>query len=156
MTPSCPLCRRFSDPESALVIFKGRGAVLSHMPEINLPGYLLLAPLRHVEDAGRLTREEQEEMAALQSRAVKTILKLPDVRKVYIASFGEAVPHLHLHLFPRTGAMLKDPECLSGGVPDGPKIFDLWRRRLAVPAVPDEVRSLILRLREVFNQPFTP
>ena len=148
----CPLCVRFSDPESPLVILRSPLSVLSHMPGIDLPGYLLLAPARHVEDAGGLDREEQGEMALLQSRAVREILTLPEVRKVYVLSFGEAVPHLHYHLFPRTEAMGRDPELLAHGAPDGPKIFERYRERLAVPGLPYRVHALVLRLRTVFGE----
>jgi diadenosine tetraphosphate (Ap4A) HIT family hydrolase len=157
MITPCPLCERFADPESPLVIVRSRRAVLSHMPGVDLPGYLLLSPLRHVEDAGALDREEERELAGLQSRAVREVLALPEVRKVYILSFGEAVPHLHLHLFPRTEAMGRDPELQSpgapaAGAPDGPKIFDHFRQRLAVPGIPDRVRALVLRLRSHFGE----
>ncbi|MCL5285217.1 MAG: hypothetical protein M1313_05640 [Nitrospirae bacterium] len=151
MISSCSLCDRFADASNPLIVFKSQKVALYHMPGIDLPGYLVISPFRHVEDAGVLEDSEREEMARLQSRAVQTILGLPGVRKVYILSFGEAVPHLHLHLFPRTDAMLAGPGCLSDGIPDGPKIFDFWRKRLAGPDIPDTVQSLIPRLREIFR-----
>ena len=134
------------------MILRTRRAVLSHMAGIDLPGYLLLAPERHVEDAGSLTGEEEREMAHLTSRAVQAILSLPGVRKVYLLSFGEVVPHLHLHLFPRTEAMLQDPASLTEGLPNGPAIFERWRQRLAVSVRPPEVDAAILRLREILQR----
>ncbi len=148
MTSSCSLCQRFADPDYPLTVFRTQKVTLTHMPGIDLPGYLVIAPVRHVEHAGLLEDSEREELARLQSLAIQTILGLPAVRKVYILSFGEAVPHLHLHLFPRTDAMLSAPECLTDGIPDGPKIFEFWRKKLAVSDVPDAVRSLIPKLKE--------
>ena len=46
--------------------------------------------------------------------------------------------------------MAGDPVGLSDGVPDGPKIFDLWRKRLSSEHPPEAVLSLIPRLREIF------
>lgn len=158
MTSSCSLCDRFSDPDSPLTVYRSPRFILDHMPGIDLPGYLVIAPLRHVEHAGILEDSEREELARLQSLAVQTILGLPGVGKVYILSFGEAVPHLHLHLFPRTDAMLLAPGCLTDGIPEGPKIFQFWRKKLAVPGVPDGVRSLIPQLKDAFlkSVPFNP
>jgi diadenosine tetraphosphate (Ap4A) HIT family hydrolase len=150
MTSSCSLCDRFADPDYPLTVFRTQKIALTHMHGIDLPGYLVIAPVRHVEHAGILEDSEREELARLQSLAVQTILGLPGVRKVYILSFGEAVPHLHIHLFPRTDAMLSAPECLTEGIPDGPKLFDFWRIKLAVPDVPVAVSSLIPQLKEVF------
>ena len=150
MSSSCSLCDRFADPGYPLTVLRAQKIALTHMPGIDLPGYLVVAPVRHVEHAGLLEDSEREELARIQSLAVQTILALPGVRKVYILSFGEAVPHLHLHLFPRTDAMLSAPECLTDGIPDGPKLFDFWRKKLAVPDVPDAVSSLIPKLKEAF------
>ncbi|MEC4683844.1 MAG: hypothetical protein VST70_09250 [Nitrospirota bacterium] len=150
MTSSCSLCDRFGDPGYPLTVLRAQKIALTHMPGIDLPGYLVVAPVRHVEHAGLLEDSEREELARIQSLAVQTILALPGVRKVYILSFGEAVPHLHLHLFPRTDAMLSAQECLTDGIPDGPKLFDFWRKKLAVPDVPDAVSSLIPKLKEAF------
>ena len=150
MTSSCSLCDRFADPGYPLTVLRAQKIALTHMPGIDLPGYLVVAPVRHVEHAGLLEDSEREELARIQSLAVQTILGLPGVRKVYILSFGEAVPHLHLHLFPRTDAMLSAPECLTDGIPDGPKLFDFWRKKLAVSDVPDAVSSLIPKLKEAF------
>lgn len=150
MTSSCSLCDRFADPGYPLTVLRAQKIALTHMPGIDLPGYLVVAPVRHVEHAGLLEDSEREELARIQSLAVQTILGLPGVRKVYILSFGEAVPHLHLHLFPRTDAMLSALECLTDGIPDGPKLFDFWRKKLAVSDVPDAVSSLIPKLKEAF------
>lgn len=150
MSPHCPVCDRISAPENPLEVYRNPRVALYHMSGIDLPGYLVLAPVRHVEHAGELDDSDLSELARVQARAVRFILGIPGVRKVYACSFGEAVPHLHIHLFPRTDAMIEDPDCLTDGTPDGPRIFDRWRRALAVPAETDEVLNQITRLREHF------
>ena len=154
MSPHCPVCDRISAPENPLEVYRNPRVALYHMSGIDLPGYLVLAPVRHVEHAGELDDPDLSELARVQARAVRFILGIPGVRKVYALSFGEAVPHLHIHLFPRTDPMLGDPDCLSSdGCPDGPKIFDLWRKRLAVPAETQAVLDLVRRSRTHFATP---
>lgn len=150
MNPHCPVCDRISSPGNPLAVYQNPRVALYHMSGIDLPGYLVLAPVRHVEHAGELDDPELSEFARVQARAVRVILGIPGVRKVYACSFGEVVPHLHIHLFPRTDAMLEDPDGFTDGYPDGPRIFDRWRRALAVPAETDEVLSQVTRLREHF------
>lgn len=152
MPAPCSLCERSNDPEGSLVILRTRWAVLSHMAGIDLPGHLLLAPERHVEDAGSLTGEEEREMAHLTSRAVQASLSRPGVRKVYLLSFGEGVPHLYLHLFPRTEAILQDPASLTEGFPNGSAIIERRRQRLALSVRPPEMVAAILRFREILRR----
>lgn len=151
--PFCSICDRDAVPENPLMVTRTPVLALYHMSGIALPGYLVLAPVPHVEDLGKLGDPALSDLARIQARAVRLLLDLPGVRKVYVCSFGEIVPHFHLHLFPRMEGMLEDPECLTNGFPDGPKIFDLWRRRLAVPSDPVEVLALVGRLKSLFGSP---
>lgn len=150
MSPHCPVCDRIASPENPLVVYQNPRVALYHMSGIDLPGYLVLAPVRHVEHAGELDDPDLSELARVQARAVRFILGIPGVRKVYGLSFGEVVPHLHIHLFPRTDAMLEDPDGFTDGYPDGPRIFDVWRKRLAVPSDTERVLNLVARFRGFF------
>jgi diadenosine tetraphosphate (Ap4A) HIT family hydrolase len=153
MKPSCVICDRFSSPDNPLLVLRTPNAVLYHMPGVDLPGYLVLAPARHVEHIGALDDAELGDLARIQARAVRAILSVPGVRKVYALSFGEALPHLHIHLFPRTQAMIGDPEFATDGFPDGPRLFNHWRRQLAVPAEPDAVMDLVVTFRTILSSP---
>ena len=148
MPTSCSLCERIQLSEDPLVIRRSPHSLLYHMPGIDLPGYLVVAPLRHVEHAGMLEDAELADLARLQATATKTILELRGVRRVYTLSFGEVLPHLHIHLFPRTDVMVDDPGSLHEGVADGPRLFDRWRKRLAISAPSAQVAELVERMKK--------
>ena len=147
MATCCSLCERIKRSEDPMAIRRTPHSLLYHMPGIDLPGYLVIAPLRHVEHAGMLGEDELFDLARLQALATREILEISGVQRVYTLSFGEVLPHLHIHLFPRTEAMLDDPGSLHEGVADGPKLFDRWRKRLAVSSLPPSVTELIVRMR---------
>lgn len=153
MNAACIICDRLSSPDNPLLVLRTPSAVLYHMLGVDLPGYLVLAPARHVEHIGALDDAELGDFARIQARAVRAILSVPDVRKVYALSFGEALPHLHIHLFPRSQAMIGNPELAADGFPDGPRLFNHWRRQLSVPAEPDAVMSLVGRFRTILAAP---
>ena len=147
MPNSCSLCDRIRSSSDSMILRKTSYALLYHMSAIDLPGYLVVAPTRHVEHAGELLDTELLDLGRLQSFATREILKIPGVRKVYTLSFGELLPHLHIHLFPRTDFMIEDREALTDGLPDGPRIFQRWRQRLSISSPSKPVEELITRIK---------
>ena len=147
MSDSCSLCDRIRSSPDSMTLWKTSHALLYHMSGIDLPGYLVVAPTRHVEHAGELHDSELGDLARLQSHATREILKIPGVRKIYTLSFGEVLPHLHIHLFPRTDFMIEDREVFTDGLPDGTRIFQRWRERLAVSSPSKSVEELIIRMK---------
>ena len=147
MSDSCSLCDRIRSSPDSMTLWKTSHALLYHMSGIDLPGYLVVAPTRHVEHAGELHDSELGDLARLQSHATREILKIPGVRKIYTLSFGEVLPHLHIHLFPRTDFMIEDREVFTDGLPDGTRIFQRWRERLAISSPSKSVEELIIRMK---------
>ena len=153
VSKSCSVCRRVKDEEeSGLVVYRSPHVVLYHMPEVDLPGYLVLATVRHEESLGSLTDEEIVAMARVEQHAVKALLALPHVRKVYLASFGEVCAHPHFHLFPRTDEMLEAISSWTDGEIDGPRIFDTFRKALKTAGTPGPVFEIVQRLRGLFAE----
>ncbi len=148
MATHCSLCERIELSTDPMVLKRTDHSLLYHMPGIDLPGYLVVAPLRHVEHVGMLDDAELFDLACLQAKATREIMEVHSIQRVYTLSFGEMLPHLHIHLFPRTEKMLDDPESLHEGIADGPKLFDRWRKRLAISLPSPKVAEMVDRMRQ--------
>ena len=105
----CFFCaaRRSADDHKHGVVARGRHAfvLLNRYPYNN--GHLMMAPLRHIGDFGKLTSAEWQEMGKLAQSFMKKLS-----RTIHPHGFnlgmnlgrvaGAGVPgHLHLHLVPR-------------------------------------------------------
>jgi diadenosine tetraphosphate (Ap4A) HIT family hydrolase len=101
-----------------------------------LPGWLVVAPRRHVEALTELSPSERAELFALGGRLDQLLREVLGAQKVYLAIFAEVVAHTHLHVIPRfadTPADLRGPRCFLA-TPD---------RHLAA----DQVAATIAQLR---------
>ncbi|MHB8421453.1 MAG: HIT family protein [Leptospirales bacterium] len=152
MTSGCAVCVIVESDQSGLMVYRNSSVVLYHVQDVDLPGYLILSLVRHAESLASLTMEEVFSLAMVQQTAVKFLQELPDVRKVYLSSFGEVCPHLHVHLFPRTEEMLRNAASWTDGLPDGPVIFDLYRKKLKTNGISGEVQATIQALRVRFEE----
>jgi len=79
-----------------------------------LPGHALVIPKRHVESLLELSDDEVAEMVRLSRRAVALLTRFYasdgfDWTIQESEAAGQSVPHLHLHLIPRTRGDLPDP-----------------------------------------------
>ena len=79
-----------------------------------LPGHSLIIPKRHVESLLELSDDEVAEMVKLSRRAVALLMRFYnsdgfDWTIQESESAGQSVPHLHLHLIPRSRGDLADP-----------------------------------------------
>ena len=94
------------------VIFENAHWHLSHqVSPVQLAGFLILQPKRHVEQIGDLTTEESTTMGPLMSAACLALNHILDTRKVYACSFGSMLMHIHFYLVPLTANI---PEELNG------------------------------------------
>ena len=63
-------------------------------------GYLMVEPRRHVAALGDLTDEEAR-LGQVTNRLSRALREVAGAEHVYSFVFGDAVPHLHVHLAPR-------------------------------------------------------
>jgi len=102
-------------------------------------GWLVVETKRHVSGLGDLTVEEAEAIGRAMSRVARVQREALGAEHVYAFVFGDAVPHLHVHLAPR--------------YPDTP--IEYWGPRLNEwPEHPrvdgDSMRALVSQLRSQF------
>jgi diadenosine tetraphosphate (Ap4A) HIT family hydrolase len=76
---------------------------VAHAFNSTLPGWLVLAPTRHVTSFVQLTPEAADELGGLVRRLSTALETVTGCVKTYLMQFSEAdgFSHLHLHLVPR-------------------------------------------------------
>ncbi len=149
MNQGCPVCAEMENPKNQDRWIAGDSeCALYQMANIALPGYLVLAPRRHVVRWADLRQSEKESIERFRGLAEEVLLGTERVRKVYFLSFGEICPHLHIHCFPRTTWMADDGT--EPGEVDGPAVFVHYRKALACSGTPEEVLAMVRRLRSAF------
>ena len=100
-----------------------------------LRGFLIVKTKRHVEDVADLTLAESASMSDALSRTTKALRDVMAPERVYVASFGESVRHVHWFVVARTS-----------GLPAGPSLLaDMWDGRWACSD--DEAADIANRVR---------
>jgi diadenosine tetraphosphate (Ap4A) HIT family hydrolase len=80
-----------------------RGPFLVHpKPEpAPVPGWLVVAPARHVEQLDELTPEELLALGPLLGQVAAALRSCTPTAKVYLSVFAEVLAHLHVHVIAR-------------------------------------------------------
>ena len=97
----------------------------------------LWEPQRHVPGLGELRDDEASALGVLCSRLARMLTQAMNASHVYAFVYGDAVPHLHVHLAPRypnTPREFWGPKLTQW--PDAPKVDG------------EQMRTLISRLRQ--------
>lgn len=113
------------------VVYRDDFVLLNHSMDVPIPGYVILSPLRHMEQLHRMTVDESVALAKVLRAVCAAVQSLDGVEKVYVASFGEDTGHVHFHIFPRYQWMLAEPaeEIFTGEKLDGAKLFSYMRKK---------------------------
>lgn len=116
------------------IIYQDDYVVLHHCIDINIAGYLIISPVRHVEEYSELNETEIFKIGIIM-KAVAAILREADcVEKIYLANFGEETQHFHMHIFPRYRWMI-DNHAYDASLRnklDGAKLLSICRERYKV------------------------
>ncbi len=118
--PECAIARTGSLPGGARVL--RRGAFVVHpIPEPSpVPGWLVVAPARHVEQVDALTPDEQRGLGPLVAEVAAALRAETPCEKVYVSIFAEVLPHLHVHVIARPPGLPEEER--------GPRLFASARR----------------------------
>ena len=85
-------------------LLEGGLVIVFHTPPLSggtsYLGHLLVTPRRHCPDFAGLERHEAEAVGAAIA-AGSAALKALGAERVYVATIGHGVDHLHVHLLPR-------------------------------------------------------
>jgi diadenosine tetraphosphate (Ap4A) HIT family hydrolase len=96
------------------------------------PGELIVKTRRHVESLALLDSAEAASLGSVLGAAVAAVERVVRPERVYVASYGERVRHVHFFILPRTTSL-----------PAGHVFSDVYRR----------ARSELRRLGVVANPP---
>ena len=81
------------------------------------PGEVIVKARRHVESIAQLTDAESAALGPVLRAAVAAVERVVRPERVYVASYGERVRHVHFFLLPRTRSL-----------PAGHVFSDVFRR----------------------------
>jgi diadenosine tetraphosphate (Ap4A) HIT family hydrolase len=114
-----------------------RGPFLVHaIPEGGpVPGWLVVAPARHVEQIDALRSGELAGLGPLLAEVASALRAETACEKIYVSIFAERLPHLHVHVIARPPGMPAEDR--------GPRLFLLEGRPEGSEAV---ARRVLARL----------
>ena len=134
-TEGCSVCAEVAGRIAAPggVVFQNEWWVVAHHtgPWTD-PGELIVKARRHVESLAELTPAETAALGPVLRAAVAAVERVVRPERVYVASYGERVRHVHFFLLPRTTSL-----------PAGHVMSDVYRRG----------RSLLRRCGVAANPP---
>jgi len=102
---SCPICDEVAGRRAAPggpVHDDGLWLVTHHLGPYTDPGELIVKLRRHCESIADLTGAEAAAMGPVLRAGVAAVERVVGPERVYVASFGERVRHVHFFLLPRT------------------------------------------------------
>jgi diadenosine tetraphosphate (Ap4A) HIT family hydrolase len=117
---SCPVCEELAGRVSIPggVVYRNEWWEVAHHPSPwTDPGELMVKARRHVESLAELTSAEAMALGPVIRAAVAAIERVVRPERVYVASYGERVRHVHFFLLPRTTSL-----------PAGHVVSDVYRR----------------------------
>jgi diadenosine tetraphosphate (Ap4A) HIT family hydrolase len=118
--PECDLVRAGTTPLGAPVLRRGPFVVHARPEPIPVPGWLFVAPVRHVEQIDQLDAGERAALGPLVSEVAAALRAETPCAKVYVTVFAEVLHHCHVHVVAR-------PPDLPEGE-RGPRLFASERR----------------------------
>jgi diadenosine tetraphosphate (Ap4A) HIT family hydrolase len=99
--PECAIARTGAAPGGFPVLRRGPFVVHARPEPVPVPGWLVVAPIRHVEQIDALLADEQRGLGPLLSEVAAAVRKETPCEKVYVSVFAEVLPHLHVHVIAR-------------------------------------------------------
>lgn len=111
-----------------------------------VPGHLIVASRDECTSLGEFTPDQGADLLRCLVRAETLVQQVLQPERIYILKFGEAVPKIHFHVFPRTARLR---EAYLAHVTDqapysGARIMDwVWTHRAAVGFADEEIAAFV-------------
>ncbi len=105
---TCPICEEVAGRLSAPggpVHDDGLWLVTHHLGPHTDPGELIVKLRRHCESLADLTAAEAAALGPILRAGVAAVERVVGPERVYVASYGERVRHVHFFLLPRTRSL---------------------------------------------------
>jgi diadenosine tetraphosphate (Ap4A) HIT family hydrolase len=103
---NCLVCRNTATVEAQPPrerIWWDRRWRIAHAVRCALPGWVVVAPARHIVSLAELSPEEAAGLGPLLAAVSRAVIDATGCVKVYVALFAEAegYQHVHIHVIPR-------------------------------------------------------
>jgi diadenosine tetraphosphate (Ap4A) HIT family hydrolase len=103
----CLICEQErTDPDR--VVFADEAWSAGVIPGYDVPGWIVLRLRRHAEGLGQLTGEELAQFGRRARDVMSAVRTVTGAAATYLMIFGEANPHLHALITPRTAETAED------------------------------------------------
>jgi diadenosine tetraphosphate (Ap4A) HIT family hydrolase len=99
--PECGLVRAGTTPLGAPVLRRGPFVVHARPEPAPVPGWLFVAPLRHVEQVDALDPGERAALGPLLAEVAAALRAETPCAKDYVSVFAEVLHHCHVHVVAR-------------------------------------------------------
>lgn len=104
----CAIVKGGERPHGLSALARGRFLVHPRGDAAGVPGWMIVSPLRHVEQWDELTPRELEEVGPLIAKVAAALRAETGAEKVYVSVFAELLAHLHVHVIARTSDVPPD------------------------------------------------
>jgi len=118
--PECAIVRDGAAPGGAPVLRRGPFVVHARPESSPVPGWFVVAPVRHVEQVDALDPDEQSALGPLLAEVAGALRAETPCEKVYVSVFAEVLKHLHVHVIARPADLPAEER--------GPRLFASERR----------------------------
>ena len=135
-----------AEPVRERIWWDGRWRI-AHAIRCALPGWVVVAPARHVLSLAELSPDEAAALGPLLTAVSRALVDVTGCEKVYMALFAEAegFRHLHIHVVPRHTDL---PDDLRG-----PRVFGYLGRPESEWVSEDEMERIGVALNRAIRLP---
>jgi diadenosine tetraphosphate (Ap4A) HIT family hydrolase len=102
---SCQILAGEQEVPGGIVYENSCWIVASKTAPVFFAGNLFLILRRHCEHLAELTPKETASLGPIMQKVCAALTHVLHPVKIYVASYGEGVQHIHFHIIPRTTAM---------------------------------------------------
>lgn len=137
------------------LIHESRYFTTCQASDTRVPGHLVVASKVECTSLDGFTADQVADLMRCLVQAETLVQQILQPERIYVLKFGEALPRIHFHVFPRTARLLR---AYLGEVADrepysGARIMDwVWTHRESAGFTDEEIRSFVdaarVRLRE--------
>lgn len=131
---------------SPYLIHESRHFTTHQASDTRVPGHLIVASTAECTALAGFTPDQTADLMRCLVRAETLVQQILQPERIYVLKFGEVVPRIHFHVFPRTARLL---QAYLGEVADqepysGARIMDwVWTHRGSAGFADEEIRSFI-------------
>ena len=138
------------------LIHESRYFTTRQASDTRVPGHLIIASKVECTALGGFSPGQAADLMRCLGRAESLLQQILQPERIYVLKFGEAVPRIHFHVFPRTARLLQaylakvaDQEPYSGA-----RIMDwVWTHRGSAGFADEEIQVFIEAARARLGSP---